>query len=60
MSNHKRNWYRFLYCSTRFGDIELPPPAEGMRMFIACLLQKGFSEKDISKLVEINPKKLIT
>ena len=46
--------------TTRFGDVELPPPAEGMRMFIACLLQKGFSEKDISKLVEINPKKLIT
>ena len=46
--------------TTRFGNIELPQPAEGMRMFIACLLQKGFSEKDISKLVEINPKKLIT
>ena len=46
--------------TTRFGNIELPPPAEGMRMFVACLLEKGFSEKDINKLVKENPKKLIT
>jgi len=50
------------YCvaTTRFGDIELPPPAEGMRMFIACLLETGFSENNVSKLVKINPNKLIS
>tara|TARA_B100000949_G_C14257593_1_gene441287 strand:- start:929 stop:1723 length:795 start_codon:yes stop_codon:yes gene_type:complete len=50
------------YCvaTTRFGDIELPPPAEGMRMFIACLLETGLSVNDVSKLVKINPNKLIS
>ena len=50
------------YCvaTTRFGNIELPPPAEGMRMFVACLLEKGFSEKDVSKLVKTNPNMLIS
>ena len=46
--------------TTRFGDIGLPVPAEGMRMLIAFFLEKGLSEDEITKLVKSNPNKLIS
>ena len=45
--------------TTRFGDMELPVPAEGMRMLISFLLEKGLSENEIIKLVKTNPNNLI-
>ena len=41
--------------STDFGQWTNPPPAEGMRMAIAALLEAGMSEADIAKVVRTNP-----
>lgn len=40
---------RFTYC----------PPVEGLRMFIAALLLGGIKEKDIERMVKINPARLL-
>jgi hypothetical protein len=45
--------------STHFGQIENPPPSEGMRMAIAMLLNEGMPPDDISKLVKKTPLNLI-
>lgn len=45
--------------STHFGQIENPPPSEGMRMAIAMLLNEGVPAEDISKLVKETPLNLI-
>ena len=45
--------------TTDFGQPENPPPAEGMRMAIASLLQEGMSPGDVAKLVKDNPLRLI-
>lgn len=45
--------------STDFGQIENPPPSEGMRMAIAMLLKEGVPPSDISKLVKETPRILI-
>ena len=45
--------------STDFGVYTLPPPVEGLREFIACLLDLGISGSDVSKLVKENPKTLL-
>ena len=41
--------------STDFGQWMNPPPAEGMRMAIAAMLDAGMSETDITKVVRTNP-----
>ena len=41
--------------STDFGQWTNPPPAEGMRMAIAAMLDAGMSETDITKVVRTNP-----
>jgi hypothetical protein len=44
---------------TDFGVYTLPTPVEGLREFIACLLDLGISSDDISKMVRYNPEKLL-
>ena len=41
--------------TTDFGQWMNPPPAEGMRMAIAALLQAGMTSDEVSTLVKINP-----
>ena len=41
--------------STDFGQWTNPPPAEGMRMAIAAMLDAGMREADITKVVQTNP-----
>jgi microsomal dipeptidase-like Zn-dependent dipeptidase len=45
--------------STDFGVYTLPEPVEGLREFIACLLDLGISIDDINKLVKVNPEQLL-
>lgn len=42
-----------------FGQWMHPPPAEGMRMAIAALLQAGLSPDEVSSLVKDNPLRLV-
>ena len=44
---------------TDFGVYTLPTPVEGLREFIACLLDLGISPDEISKMVKHNPEKLL-
>ena len=45
--------------ATDFGIYTLPPPVEGLREFIACLLDLGISEDDIKLMVQHNPARLL-
>ena len=45
--------------ATDFGVYTLPEPVEGLREFIACLLDLGVSVDDIGKLVKTNPTDLL-
>jgi Family of unknown function (DUF6282) len=45
--------------STDLGQYYNPPPAEGMRMFIALLLKNGISEREIELMAKTNPAKLL-
>ena len=45
--------------ATGFGQWLNPPPAEGLRMAIAALLDSGLSEQQVSILVKENPKSLV-
>jgi hypothetical protein len=45
--------------STDFGVYTLPEPVEGLREFIACLLDLGISSEGIGRLVKENPEKLL-
>ncbi len=45
--------------ATDFGVYTLPEPVEGLREFIACLLDLGISPDDIRKLVKTNPERLL-
>ena len=45
--------------STDFGRYALSTPVEGMRQFIACMLDLGFSPDEIQKMVKTNPEKLL-
>ena len=45
--------------ATDFGGYTLPTPVEGMREFIACLLDLGLPAEDIRKMVKTNPEKLL-
>ena len=44
---------------TDFGVYTLPTPVEGLREFIACLLDLGVSPDEISKMVKSNPEKIL-
>ena len=45
--------------ATDYGVYTLPPPMEGLREFIALLLDLGLSTSDITTLVKTNPEKLL-
>jgi hypothetical protein len=45
--------------STDFGVYTLPEPVEGLREFIACLLDLGIPADDICRLVKTNPERLL-
>ncbi len=45
--------------TTDFGQPENPPPAEGMRMAIASLLQAGLTSEEVAKVVMDNPLRLV-
>ena len=45
--------------STDFGRYALSPPVEGLRQFIACVLDLGISPDDIRMMVKTNPEKLL-
>jgi len=45
--------------STDLGQYYNPPPAEGMRMFIALLLKNGITEHDIELMAKENPAQLL-
>ncbi len=45
--------------STDLGQLWNPPPAEGMRFFIATLLRKGISSEEIEQMVKKNPARLL-
>jgi hypothetical protein len=44
---------------TDFGVYTLPTPVEGLREFIACLLDLGMSSEDITRMVKTNPEILL-
>ena len=46
--------------TTDFGQPENPPPAEGMRMAIASLLQAGLTSEEVTKVVKDNPLRLVS
>jgi hypothetical protein len=45
--------------ATDFGVYSLPEPTEGLREFIACLLDLGVPVEDIRTLVKTNPERLL-
>jgi hypothetical protein len=45
--------------ATDFGVYTLPPPVEGLREFIACLLDLGVTEHEIGLMVRANPAALL-
>jgi hypothetical protein len=45
--------------STDLGQYWNPPPAEGMRFFMAILLRNGMSEREIEIMVKENPARLL-
>jgi microsomal dipeptidase-like Zn-dependent dipeptidase len=44
---------------TDFGVYTLPPPVEGMREFIASMLDLEFGEEDVRAMTSVNPGKLL-
>ena len=44
---------------TDFGVYTLPTPVEGLREFIACLLDLGIPTDDVTKMVKSNPENLL-
>ncbi len=44
---------------TDFGMYTLPTPVEGLREFIACLMDLGLSDEEIRKVSSLNPGKLV-
>jgi len=45
--------------STDFGRYALSTPVEGLRQFIACMLDLGIPPEDIRKMVKTNPERLL-
>jgi hypothetical protein len=50
---------RHFVLGTDFGVYTLPPPVEGMREFIASMLDLEFSEEDVRLMTSVNPGKLL-
>lgn len=48
-----------IVASTDFGSFTLSSPTEGMRQFIACLLQLDLTPLEIRRMVSINPSDLL-
>ncbi|RHV97751.1 amidohydrolase [Clostridium sp. OF09-10] len=46
------------YLVTDFGQLNSPGSADGLRMFAEGLLERGFSEEEIDKLIRRNPERL--
>lgn len=44
---------------TDFGVYTLPTPVEGLREFIACLMDLGVPDEDIARMVRTNPERLL-
>lgn len=44
---------------TDYRQYSLPPPVEGMRQFIACLLDMGFTPNEIQVMTSVNPAQLL-
>ena len=44
---------------TDFGVYTLPTPVEGLREFIACLMDLGVPDDDIARMVRANPERLL-
>jgi hypothetical protein len=44
---------------TDFGVYTLPPPVEGLREFIACMLDMELTEEDVRMMVQRNPARLL-
>jgi hypothetical protein len=45
--------------ATDFGRYGLSTPVEGLRQFIACLLDLGIAPEDIRTMVKTNPERLL-
>ena len=45
--------------STDFGRYGLSTPVEGLRQFIACMIDLGVEVEDVRKMVKTNPEKLL-
>jgi len=45
--------------ATDLGQVHNPPPAEGLRMFVRVLLEKGIPEKDLRVMIQENPAYLL-
>jgi hypothetical protein len=45
--------------ATDYGVYTLPPPVEGLREFIALMLDLGVPEQDVIKMIKNNPEKLL-
>jgi len=45
--------------ATDFGVYTLPEPVEGLREFIACMLDLGIPVDDVRRMVKTNPEKLL-
>ena len=45
--------------ATDLGVYTLPTPVEGLREFIACLLDLGITEQEVQQIVSLNPSKLL-
>jgi len=48
-----------IIASTDNGHFEAPSPADSLRMYVAGMLLRGVSEKDIEKMIQINPARLL-
>lgn len=44
---------------TDFGQLHHPPPAEGLRVFIQMLLERGITPDEIRTMVATNPARLL-
>jgi hypothetical protein len=45
--------------TTDFGQVHHPAPSEGLRMYARMLMDKGFSESQVRKMIVDNPRKLL-
>ena len=46
-------------CSTDFGAAMVPRPVEGMRLVIQWLIEQGFTDQEITTMIQTNPARLL-